>query len=1015
MQPGSRVQSKVDTSRRGVVTEAPLAKFGTVICRVQWDGSNAPTQCPLQAIEPIHESAAAVERVISGDFDPLSLLLARLTREKIVDPHSDVLYSLRTAAADFHPYQFRPVIKLIREDAGGILIADEVGLGKTIEAGYILKELKARDRSGFKRVLVVCPASLRDKWKQEMARRFGEHFEILGAEDLERLIDRMTAGTGDQTFQAIVSYETLRSKSCKDRVVELGLIDLTICDEAHHLRNPATLIYRVAKQLREATKDIVLLSATPIQMHSENLRALLALIASDRVQDGDGFRRQMAANQKLIQIERHILAAQPDDDAAACQLLDELRRGSLVGVPESHIRSLRQRLLDISTDDNVSVRVDLASDIRDAGPFSTILTRTRRRDVRQNFSKRRPMMVDVAFTTDERVVFDWCLAESRRRYAEATDSIGRFVCVNVQRKFSSSIRAFLGALAEDIADECIEGADDSPSTFHTATLVMPTEVAHSAHALLTNNVDTKYACLCSAMQSLIEADPSAKFVIFSFYKGTLAYLNRRLTRDGLQVVQIDGDVPSHPQRPSMDERGNRIKRFREDPDVRVLLSSEVGSEGLDFQDVCYVVVNYDLPWNPMRIEQRIGRVDRYGQTREAVIIVNFKVRDTIEDRVYHQLLERINIFHESIGDLEEILGDVQHDVEELVMLADTSGAQPENFAADGERIAATMAAIARQVGESQELLVEHGTHIDETLKDIDQTGRRVLPSELANFVESALRSQDLHVLPGYSPRRTIAPSGRAMANVIRRQLRLREEAAMNTTITIEAGPCTLQYEDPKVENYVDVTHPIVTACVNFSTQSTNEISVSLDREFAASASCRVPDAPSGVSAIGVFRLTTVTTRRSTHAIEFIVRGPDGGLVPRPVAERMLDALRQIGADAARTSDAPRLSTELLESIHQEVGERLRMAEEIAELRQIRTRELSFAKDRAKLFRVLESAQAQIEGPDFKKSSSIYQRLTIAKSQKAEDAIAELDRSRHKSEKSHIEIDCIGYIAVRNEP
>jgi hypothetical protein len=238
---------------------------------------------------------------------------------------------------------------------------------------------------------------------------------------------------------------------------------------------------------------------------------------------------------------------------------------------------------------------------------------------------------------------------------------------------------------------------------------------------------------------------------------------------------------------------------------------------------------------------------------------------------------------------------------------------------------------------------------------------------------------------------------------------------MNTTISIEAGPCALQYEDPKGENYVDVTHPIVTACVKFSTQSTTDDSVSLDREFAASANCRVPNAPSGVSAIGVFRLTTVTTRRSTHAIEFIVRGPDGGLVPRPVAELMLDALRQTGADAARTGDAPRLSLELVKSIHREVGERLRIAEESAELRQVRTRELSFAKDRAKLLRVLESTQVQIEGPDFKKSSSIYQRLTIAKFQKAEDAIAELDRSRHKSENPHIEIDCIGYIAVRNEP
>ena len=146
----------------------------------------------------------------------------------------------------------------------------------------------------------------------------------------------------------------------------------------------------------------------------------------------------------------------------------------------------------------------------------------------------------------------------------------------------------------------------------------------------------------------ITKNPGEKFVVFAFYRGTLTYLERRLCRDGVRACLIMG---------AMGEAKDAILReFRQKDGPSVLLSSEVGSEGIDLQ-FCRFLVNYDLPWNPMRVEQRIGRLDRLGQKAERISIINLAVQDTVEDRVLDRLYKRIGLFKDTIGDLEEILGE----------------------------------------------------------------------------------------------------------------------------------------------------------------------------------------------------------------------------------------------------------------------------------------------------------------------------------------------------------------------
>ena len=154
---------------------------------------------------------------------------------------------------------------------------------------------------------------------------------------------------------------------------------------------------------------------------------------------------------------------------------------------------------------------------------------------------------------------------------------------------------------------------------------------------------------------------AASVLIFAFYKGTLNYLSKRLSADGFANLVLHGDV-------AVNERPGVIDRFRDDPAVPILLSSRIGGEGLDFQ-FCNTMFNYDLPWNPMEVEQRIGRLDRIGQEFEVIRIYNFSVEGTIEQKILDRLYNRIEIFQQSVGDLEEILGDIVHNLERELLSA----------------------------------------------------------------------------------------------------------------------------------------------------------------------------------------------------------------------------------------------------------------------------------------------------------------------------------------------------------
>ena len=271
--------------------------------------------------------------------------------------------------------------------------------------------------------------------------------------------------------------------------------------------------------------------------------------------------------------------------------------------------------------------VDLERRIQELHPLASILTRTRKRDVQEKAAVRRPQVVTCKFTPEEEDAYRRLVDGSKRvDWIETRLSLGQ-----IQRA-----RQAASCLPADSAR-----GDDAPPP-------APIGIRLSR--------DSKLEKLLEALRLVDDKEPGAKVLIFTFFVGTSRYLKDELTRRGFRAERIAGDVVSDPKNPRLDVRGNILRKFRDDPTLRILVSTEVGSEGLDFQ-FCHHLVNYDLPWNPMVVEQRIGRIDRFGQESDTLHILNLVVENTVEDKILHALYDRIGIFHRSLGQIEAILGE----------------------------------------------------------------------------------------------------------------------------------------------------------------------------------------------------------------------------------------------------------------------------------------------------------------------------------------------------------------------
>jgi hypothetical protein len=621
-----------------------------------------------------------VTQASASDTIGANELRAGLTSAQLTHPSSRVLFSLNAARIEFEPYQFRPVLKLIHSDRPRLLIADDVGVGKTIEAGLILKELQARQ--DISSVLVICPKPLvsEDKWRLEL-KRFDEDFVHLDGPALRHCLDEtQLEGRWPARYRkAILPYSLLDERllfGSEERgrrrpgLIDLDpppQFDLVIVDEAHHIRNTETARYRNVRQLIDAAEAVVFLTATPIQTSDEDLFSLLHLLRPDALPTTREFLQMAEPNPHLSAAS---IAARAGRDGYEDQVLEHLGdalatswgRGVISLDPRA--QKVRELLNDPSSDEN---RVQVVRALDSLNTFSGFINRTRRRDI-GNFTTRKPETVEVEFTDGQRTVYE-DLVDLCRRMArqQAPGQPVEFLISTLQRQAASCING-LGPLVEDIlqrrltSEEISEADGDDETEPGTGLLeAFRTEIdAVVAATRALGDDDPKFEALSTIVQQK-QTMANNKLLLFSTFRHTLSYLQRRLGTDGLRLGVVHGNVPDAERR----ELRRRFKLPREDPRaLDLLLSSEVGTEGLDYQ-FCDALVNYDLPWNPMRVEQRIGRIDRRGQRSETVAIINLITPGTVDASIYHRCLYRIGVFQSALGGSEAILGELTREMRSI--------------------------------------------------------------------------------------------------------------------------------------------------------------------------------------------------------------------------------------------------------------------------------------------------------------------------------------------------------------
>ena len=806
--------------RIGITTGKSKAAGSKTLVQIEFGPNEKPFKSQ-ELLELVRPDEDLFDILTSGKFGDSSDLRRVLSFEKIKGGLTNIFYSMETSNTEFYPHQFKAVLRFIESSTGRLLIADEVGLGKTIESIYIWKELQAREDARC--LLIVCPAILREKWQRDLQERFNISAEIV---DIKQLADKLENRTNTQAFKYIVSFESMRPprnygdlsdtrmRSVLARLLDenkaingSAFFDLVIIDEAHYLRNPETANNRLGRLLRETSNHLLLLTATPVQISNDNLYQILRLIDPDEFYDSQLFQERITANAPIVDAIRG-LRNQPADLSAVMSSINCARESSYFK-DDDVLKSIQEELGNPTI--SPKRRIELSKLLENRSLISQYMVRSRKREVLEKKVQREPQVLTVNFSEFEYETYNR-VTNNLWGNREEESRAHQFAIIMRQRQMASSLFAALDAWRNnEVFDELFWedlGLFQIPEPNNTANENSIGESLEASDLQKLESADTKYRKLKSFLSDQLGGKKSEKFVIFAYFRGTLEYLQRRLNEDGISTALILGGMGN--------KSFEHIEEFRQKKGPNVLLSSEIGSEGIDLQ-CCRFIVNYDLPWNPMRVEQRIGRLDRLGQKADKISIINFVVEETIEDKILMRLYDRIKIFRESIGDLEHILGNPTYQLMEKLLDPKLDEAKRVKIAKEAED-AIIDKRIEQQCIEDQAVnLLGFSDYIYEQIESSRGLGRWIGADELISWVNDFF----VRKYPG-----TIVELDRnkeSVANIL-----LSRDARLNLSLFIlDSKPATrtmlhkssnpiLCYFDPRQtsrfgrhEEVIEPTHPLI--------------------------------------------------------------------------------------------------------------------------------------------------------------------------------------------------------------
>ena len=649
---GKKVRVKIDKRIGIVIGKTELEKTNQYMV---FHGENAIGTYYEEQLESVIEKN--INRISRDDFFNI------YSQIKMKLSSNNTIFSLNSGNIKFIPFQFRPLSKLLKAERPRILIADEVGVGKTIETGLIMKEFEKREN--IESIIIICPKDLTTKWQREMKYRFDEHFTILTSSSLLYCLEEFEVDGcwPVNNRKCIINLEMIRNEKYLDMFESLnGLyFDMLILDEAHHVINPNSKSHKILEYFCNNSDIAVFLSATPLQLGSYDLYSLLNLLMPEEYLDYNVFENMAEPNHFINLAIRTIRKA---DDNWQIKTYEHLSNIYVNRWAEERFSSNPQlqywlnRLQDVANPLDAIERVSCLTDLEQLHTFSGIINRTKRKDIGE-FTIREPITVVTKLSEAEESLYKKVIDFKRKiftlKYDERT---ANFVMSTIERQFTSSIPAF-AKFMESFVRKGINSLNDITDSidYEENVKLEIKDLKNDAEKLISlakkiPNEDLKLKELIRILDETINGTEVKKVLIFSYFKNTLNYLKSEIDKRGYRVELITGDT-------SDADRENYRRRFRDDhykeSTIDVLLCSEVGCEGLDYE-FCNRMVNYDIPWNPMKIEQRIGRIDRFGQKSPKVQIFNFITENTVEEKIFFRCYERLGIFNSTVGDLEGILG-----------------------------------------------------------------------------------------------------------------------------------------------------------------------------------------------------------------------------------------------------------------------------------------------------------------------------------------------------------------------
>jgi len=662
------------------------------------------------------------------------------------------LVSLSHARVDLKPHQVAVVHRVITKYPHRFLLCDEVGLGKTIEAAMIIKELRARGQG--KRVLILTPPGLTRQWQYELKTKFNESFAIYNSSTIQYLKDKGTANPWTD-HDSIIASHTWASWS-SDRIREITEVDwdMVIVDEAHHARlhrsgssESRTQLFRLVEDLvarpEFSRRGCLFITATPLQLERYELYSLVEMLDPVIFSSEEDFVRHVESLAGLNRVVERLQVTQSLDDSRLSNMIEEIAH--FLGVDTLSAASTLRRLGPTET----------ARVFKDRHRLSEVMIRNRKAVV-QGFQPRRAFRWEIVLSRKEKRVHS-LMDEVFRKGFQLAEETGQnavgFLMVVLQKLLASSSRALLTSLKRRRArlltrtlkvTAVLDAEENFESDMLAAVAIehLAPQIEREIHEfdevirlLETISIDTKATTLVEQLHALFIHELDAKVLLFTEFRETQDMLVEVLSKSWSVHVFHGSLDPA--------QKDASVEAFRNGTGPQILISTEAGGEGRNFQ-FCHHLVNYDLPWNPMKVEQRIGRVDRIGQ-EHAITIFNFHVQGTIEGRVLDVLERRIRIFEEAVGGLDPILGEAEADIRNALRLtAAERDAAMERLGRDLERRVARARDAERKL---QDFVLQERSFSAEIVQTAMQVEAPVSTGDFERFLIELLASVKSYVGP----------------------------------------------------------------------------------------------------------------------------------------------------------------------------------------------------------------------------------------------------------------------------